>query len=102
MIGAHEALASRLVNMLSPAEARIMSSTMVPWASITFTGARHRYVMLVSGDKAIGAVRHMERNIGNAEFEIRNQLVADVSISAPACDTALMQIEIEAITVEAA
>ncbi len=111
MIGAHDALASGLINLLSPATARIMSSSEAPWASITFSGARHRYMMEVSGDKAIGAVRHMKRTIGTAEFEIRNQLVADVSIKTHAGDVsikthagdpALMQIEVEAITVDAA
>jgi hypothetical protein len=98
----HAALASSLIELLLPAEVRIMSSSETPWASITFSGARHRFVMLVSGDKANSAVRDMERNIGNAEFNIRNQLVADVSVSAPECDARLMRIEVEAITVEAA
>jgi hypothetical protein len=97
---AHAALASSLIELLLPAEAKIMSSSEAPWASITFSGARHRFVLLVTGDKAGSSVHEMRRNIGSAEFDIRNQLVADVSVSSPACDP--MRIEVEAITVEAA
>ena len=45
----HTALGSALVARFAPLAASLKDSRATPWASSTFTGARHRYCLHISG-----------------------------------------------------
>ena len=53
-----------------------------PWASITFAGARHRFVILCAGDEAVESGELFVAELPEHEFAIPGQLVADAAITA--------------------
>ena len=98
----HEKLATALRPLFSATGGRIASSHQRRWASATFVGARHRFVLepivIDSPD-----IEELAARIGNHEFHLPGHLVADICLSEPrwleAGETVL---EIEVLTVEVA
>lgn len=62
-------------------QAELMSQTQTPWASITFSGARHSFTMIFRGGVAIAAGEHFIAELGEHEFAIAGHLVADAQIT---------------------
>jgi hypothetical protein len=52
-----------------------------PWASVTFSGARHSVTLAFDGPEAIPAGERFIAALPDHEFSIRGQLVADAAIS---------------------
>ncbi len=52
-----------------------------PWASITFTGARHSLQLAFNGSEAIEAGESFVAALPDHEFAIPGQLVADATVS---------------------
>jgi hypothetical protein len=50
------------------------------WASITFSGARHRVVMAFSGVEAVAAGERYIALLPDHEFTVPGQLVADAAV----------------------
>ena len=50
----------------------------VDWRSLTFIGERHRIMLRVTGPDAHDVVRRMTEGIEDADFHIRDHIVADV------------------------
>ena len=100
----HSALIPALAKHLSPAEVQVLDSHETGWASATFTGARHSFSLAISGTGAGDAVAKLEREIGEAEFELPGHLVADILVTARRTDwhvsPPVIRIEVEALTVE--
>jgi hypothetical protein len=72
------AIIAQLVAALIPAKAEIISAKSVDWASATFTGARHEFEIMVSGDDADGAAKHFVQHVGDNNFTIGGHIVADI------------------------
>jgi hypothetical protein len=72
------------------------------WASVTFSGARHKVAFTLEGEDASAAAEAFLARIGEAQFELRGHILADVALiaeeRAPEGDRA--SIRIEALTVE--
>lgn len=90
----HRLLGNALLRMAPGA--LIQSSRERPWASVTFSGARHWFALEVEADGAEG----LTAMLPDAEFSLSRHLVADLAVMAcePQEDRALLHIE--ALTVE--
>ncbi len=53
-----------------------------PWASITFTGARHRLELVFEGERAVAAGEALIAALPDHEFTLPRHLVADATIIA--------------------
>lgn len=89
----HTQLCAAVLRLAAPA--RILRSQDRPWASITFSGARHWITLQVPADRAAA----LEAALPEAEFSLPGQLVADLAISATRDLGQDAQIDIEALTV---
>ena len=71
------------------------------WDSLTFAGERHLITLRVPGPGAAGVVSLLAEGLGEAEFDIPGQIVADIGLVRPPTDQAdgSMLVEIEALTV---
>ena len=50
------------------------------WASTTFTGTKHTVTLVFTGIEAQAAAEHFVERLGEHEFAIPGQLVADASV----------------------
>jgi hypothetical protein len=91
---AHRALTNALLKLATPAE--IPASRERPWASITFTGARHWVSLSVGPARA----REIAALLPDYEFNLPGHLVADIVVTGTKPDGDRILLEIEALTVE--
>lgn len=68
-----------------------------PWASVTFSGARHWLLLRVPRDQA----DRIARDLPEAELPIVGHIVADLAILQQTPEAASVLMSIEALTVEA-
>lgn len=72
------------------------------WASVTFSGARHRVAFSLQGAGAEAAAERFVARIDEAEFDLRGHILADIALVAkrrsPAGDR--IDMNLEALTVE--
>ncbi len=66
---------------LARERAVILGHCETSWASITFTGARHRLQLLFDGAEAIEAGERFIVLLPEHEFDIPGQLVADAAVT---------------------
>lgn len=73
-----------------------------PWASITFTGARHRVQIELEGAGAVGAAADLIGVIGELEISLSGRIVADVALIAEARrdDGRYACLDVEALTID--
>ena len=99
---AHDGLGHALSGLFRPAQAELCRSSQRGWASVTFSGARHRYALRISGESACDAVDRAIAGLGEQDFTLDGHVVADIALverQVRAHD--LIEIELEALTVEA-
>lgn len=72
------------------------------WASVTFSGARHRIVFSLAGAGAGAAADSFLEGMEEAEFDLRGHILADITLLGEERDGAgeNVQVRIEALTVE--
>lgn len=75
----------------------IESSSSEPWASVTFTGARHKATLRI-GD--IHAANQFAEGIDVAEFALPGHILADIEVVAIRPDLDIIFVDLEALTVE--
>lgn len=51
-----------------------------PWASATFSGARHRLTLRFAGDDAQAAATRVARDLDCAEFDLGRHILADIVV----------------------
>lgn len=75
----------------------VTATIATPWASVTFTGARHRLTLRAVASASLDS---WLADLPEAEFRLRGHLVADLAVTAtmPAAD--LTEITLELLTVE--
>ncbi|HQS95855.1 MAG: hypothetical protein B7X90_07735 [Novosphingobium sp. 17-62-19] len=61
--------------------AEVVSHAEAPWASITFSGARHTLVLRFAGSDAVSDGEGFVTSLPEHEFRVRGQLVADATIT---------------------
>jgi hypothetical protein len=96
---AHRALREALVALLTPVT--VLSSSDKPWASATFSGARHRFQLALAGNGAASKADRFASALANQDFDLSGHLVADISVCAISSSPGRSEIQIEALTVEA-
>ena len=74
-----------------------------PWASVTFTGARHRFRIALDGDGAVGAAADFLAAMDGMDLPIPGHIVADLALVGEqrGDNGRHVSLEIEALTVEA-
>ncbi|MET3710919.1 hypothetical protein ABIC65_001621 [Sphingomonas trueperi] len=76
---------------------RIVEASWVPWASVTFSGARHR--LLLELDASVVAQAWFVA-LPELELPIRGHLVADLQVGAVETVDGVLRAAVEALTVE--
>jgi hypothetical protein len=72
-----------------------------PWASITFTGERHRLTLCLPGPGAQAAVDAFLDGLEEREFALRGHLLADIAAAGVEDDAeGQVRLVLEALTVE--
>lgn len=71
----------RAVQEIAGTLAEVVSHAETPWASITFSGARHTFVLRFAGSDAVSDGERFVALLPDHEFRVRGQLVADAAIT---------------------
>lgn len=73
------------------------------WASITFTGARHRLSLRLAGAGARAAADAFLDGLGDREFDLKGHVVADIALEGEVAQDGedAVRLTLEALTVEA-
>jgi len=90
------------VQELAQEKARVVSHSETNWASITFAGTRHRYVLEFEGPRAVEAGECFIVFLPEHEFTVPGQLVADAVITQVdhQLDPPLMRVACELLLLE--
>ena len=72
------------------------------WRSLTFAGERHRIDLRVPGPGAAAVAEALTHNLGDAEFAISGQIVADIGVEGAMIEhpDGSISLTVEALTVE--
>lgn len=99
----HRQLGEALLARLSPARCLMTGGDETPWSSITFSGARHRFDIELQDDSGWIAAKALAGRLPEAEFDLRNDIVADIAVvTLTRQPDRMTRLEIEALTVMAA
>lgn len=71
----------RAVREISGPHAEVLRHDESPWASITFSGARHRLVLRFAGSDAVSDGERFIAVLPEHEFKLRGRLVADATVT---------------------
>jgi len=74
-------LAQALFDRAGPL-ARLVRHGETQWASATFTGSRHTFVLRFQGAEAIAAAEALTMAISDADIEIQRALIAEITVTA--------------------
>lgn len=72
-----------------------------PWASVSFTGARHRLTLRLSGEEAREAADRIAEGLEEAEFDLGPDLLVDIAVVEREDAADEVSLTIEALTVDA-
>ena len=89
----HSRLACALAD-LSGGE--VIESRQTPWASATFSGARHHYVLLVPENSESARLAQLDQ----CEFDLPGHVLADIVLAGRVEQADASRVAIEALTVE--
>ena len=72
------------------------------WRSLTFAGERHRIDLRIPGPDAAAIARSLTDDLGEAEFAIPGQIVADIAVGGAMIEhpDGAVSLTIEALTIE--
>ena len=71
------------------------------WASVTFTGARHRLRLCVEGERASDAADAFLSGLSERDFALRGHILADIALVAnDRLERGAIRLVLEALTVE--
>ena len=71
------------------------------WQSLTFAGERHRIDLRIPGPNAAAVAQILTRDLGDAEFDVAGQIVADIAVEGAMIQhpDGAISLTIEALTV---
>ena len=103
MTAAGDALARALRVIFVNFEGSVALDTPVSrrWASITFSGERHRLNLRLEGAEAGRAADAFLDGLCEREFDLRGHILADIALVEDARDGDGVRLTLEALTVEA-
>jgi hypothetical protein len=81
--------------------ARVEALKSRSWASITFSGERHRLVLRIEGAGARAAADRFLDSLAEREFDLEGHILADIAPVADERDANGVRLSLEALTVEA-
>ena len=96
----HNALAKALISKLGAGPVTISNAGCSPWASVTFSGARHHFSLEVADPDAVPHIQKFVAGIAAENFELVGHLVADIIVTGSDYTAARARVDIEALTVE--
>jgi len=70
------------------------------WASITFSGERHRIVLRLAGESAGAAADRFLDGLAEREFALDGHILADIALVSDERHTDWIRLILEALTVE--
>lgn len=70
------------------------------WASVTFSGARHRIAFSLDGEGAGEAADGLIGSLREAEFDLRGHILADIALAGEERSAEGVRLTLEALTVE--
>ena len=72
------------------------------WHSLTFAGERHRIDLRIPGPAAAAVAESLTRDLGEADFSIPGQIVADIAVDGAMIEhpDGAISLTVEALTVE--
>ncbi len=71
------------------------------WASLTFTGARHRLALRLEGPGAGAAMARFRDGLEDREFDLGGHILIDIAVRGSQDAEEVAEIELEALTVVA-
>jgi hypothetical protein len=96
-----DVLVDAIEAQLLPAHVCVTKRCSTPWASVTFTGARHDIELVVEGDNALDSARFFVDSSPAADYAIEGHLVADVAVTSYLIMGDDVRLSLEILTVEA-
>ncbi|HKX22074.1 MAG TPA: hypothetical protein VJM81_02230 [Rhizorhapis sp.] len=90
----------RLLLAMAGEGAEILSSSGRPWSSATFSGARHKTVLKISGGDAHVRAQQFAAKVPEAEFRLPGHIVADAVVEAWTWESGKATMELALLTVE--
>jgi hypothetical protein len=97
------ALRLAIANMGSfPGHLTVETIAEEPWASATFSGARHQLSVTFEGSGAVGAAADLLERLDDLEVALAGQIVADLTLLADSRgdDGGYARLELEALTID--
>lgn len=94
---------SRAVQAMAGPQAQILAMREIPWASITFAGARHTILLRFEGWEACDDADHFVAELPDHGFTLPGMLVADACVSKVEqvlLPTPRMDVEVEILLLE--
>lgn len=94
----------RAIREIAGPLAEIISHGETPWASITFSGARHRVVLRFAGSDAVSDGEAFVAALPEHEFKLRRELVADAAVTRvdhELLPSSLLEVECEILLLDA-
>lgn len=85
---------------LAGADISVIATSSRPWASATFTGARHIVVMKLHGADHAGQADRLAGNLPDAEFSITGHIVADACMDERRNGAAETIVHLSVLTIE--
>lgn len=90
----------RLLLAMAGEGAEILSSSSRSWSSATFSGARHKAVLKISGGDAQQRAEQFAAKLPEAEFRVPGHIVADALVQARIWERGNATMELALLTVE--
>ncbi|MBC2778420.1 hypothetical protein [Parasphingopyxis marina] len=90
----------RALRQRAGAEPVIEDVRTTPWASITFSGARHRIALRLEGASAPDAARAMSEGLDYAEFDLGAYILVDIAVAETRLAGDGVHLVIEALVIE--
>jgi len=83
-------------------ETRVESIEQTDWASVTFSGARHRLRVILDGEGAVGAAADFLDQLPDLDLPLPGHIVADIALVAEKRGDGggFAALELEALTIE--
>jgi hypothetical protein len=92
--------ALRVIFVIFGAAVAIESVASRPWASITFSGERHRLALYLPGPGAEAAADLFLDGLAEREFALRGHILADIALAERSDEDGQVRLVLEALTVE--
>ena len=102
-LSAERALVRALTSAFAAAGAEVIaeSAQSRPWASVTFSGARHVVALRLAGPEARRAADIVLSDLCKREFPLAGHILIDIALEREKRDGEGVQLVLEALTIEA-